>query len=183
MMWEGFVSFLLFLLLWILMRRNPFQFPIIVLRTISLGRWGLDQSLLLSSLMRLLGSRKPRRSGLWMASTPLLEVFLFLAGILLGGLGVGLPGRLTLSGGRGIGGVLAGSIRTGVTGGFLWGFLGVGILGILWGSTILLLVGDVVSVASKFFLIAFILYWLFLLIFPTRFVDEPFLGSESYQLR
>jgi len=180
-MWEGFVSFLLFLLLWILMRRNPFQFPIIVLRTVSLGRWGLDQSLLLSSLILLLGSRKPRRSGLSMASTPLLGVFLPpITGILLGGLGVGLSGRLTLSGRRGISGVFAGSIRTGVTGGFLWGFLGVGILGILYVSTALPLVGDAVSVASKFFLIDFILYWLFLLIFPTWFVDEPFLGSESY---
>ena len=41
------------------------------------------------------------------------------------------PERLTLSGRRGICGVLAGSVRTGVTGGFLWSFLGVGILGIL----------------------------------------------------
>jgi len=38
----------------------------------------------------------------------------------------------------------------GVIGGFLWGFLGVGILGNLWGSTTLLLAGDAVSVASKF---------------------------------
>ena len=90
-----------------------------------------------------------------MASIPLLGVFLFTIGVLLGSLGVGLPGRLTLSGRRGIGGVLAGSVRTGVTGGFLWGFLGVGILGILWGSTTLLLVGDAVSVQVSF-LIAFI---------------------------
>jgi len=86
-----------------------------------------------------------------MASIPHLGVFLLLPiGALLGGLGVELPGRLTLSGRRGIGGVLAGSVRTGVIGGFLWGFLGVGILGILWGSTTLLLAGDAVSVASKF---------------------------------
>jgi len=151
MTWGGFVSFLLFLLLWILMRRNPFQFPIIVLRTISLVRWGLDQSLLLSSLILLLGSRKSRRSGLLMASILLLGVFLLLMiGVLLGGLGVGLLGRLILSGRRGIGGVLAGNVRTGVIGGFPWGFLEVGILGILWRSTTLLLVGDAVSVASKF---------------------------------
>ena len=151
MTWGGFVSFLVFLLLWILIRRKPFQFPIIVLRTISLVRWGLDQSLLLSSLVLLLGSRTLRRSGLLMASIPLLEVFLLLMiGVLLGGLGVGLPGRLILSGRRGIGGVLAGGVRTSVTGGSLWGFLGVGILGILWRSTTLLLVGDAVSVASKF---------------------------------
>ena len=49
------------------------------------------------------------------------------------------------------------SVRTVVVDSFLWAFLGVGILGILWGSTTLLLVGGVVSVASKFFLIAFIL--------------------------
>jgi len=151
MIWEGFVSFLLFLLLWILMRRNPFQFPIIVLRTISLGRWRLDQSLLLSSLILLLGSKRSRRLGLLMASIPLLGVFLLLiTGILLAGLGVGLLGRLTLSGRRGIDGVLALSVRTGVTGGFLWDFLGVGILGILWGSTTLLLAGDAVRVPSKF---------------------------------
>ena len=151
MTWEGFASFLLFLLLWLLMRRNPSQFPIIVLRTISLGRWGLDQSLLLLGLILLLGARKSRRSGLLMASIPLLEVFLLLTtGILLGGLGVALPGRLIISGRRGISGVLAGSVRTGVIGGFLWDFLGVGILGILWGSTTLLLVGDSMSVASKF---------------------------------
>jgi len=67
-----------------------------------------------------------------MASIPLLGVFLLLMiGVLLGGLGVGLLGRLTLSGRRGIGGVLAGSVRTGVIGGSLWVFLGVGILGIL----------------------------------------------------
>jgi len=133
------------------MRRNPSQFPIIVLRTISLGRWELDQSLLLSSLILLLGSRRLRRSGLLMASIPLLGVFLLLTiGVLLGGLGVGLPGKLILSGRRGIGGVLAGSVRTGVTGGSLWAFRGVGILGILWGSTTILLVGDAVSVASKF---------------------------------
>jgi len=185
MTWEGFVSFLLFLLLWILMRRNPFQFPMIVLRTISLGRLGLDQSLLLSSLIFLLvGSRRSKRSGLLMASIPLLGVFLLLMiGALLGSWGVGLLGRLILSGRRGIGGVLAGSVRIGVTGGFLWDFLGVGILGILWGSTTLPLAGDAVSVASKFpypFLIS--CCWL-LLIFPTRFVDEPFLGTQSYQFR
>jgi len=152
MMWEGFVPFLLFLLLGILMTRNPFQFPIIVLWTISLGRWGLDQSLLLSSLILLVRSGKLRRLGLVMASIPLLGVFLLLMiGVLLGGSGVGLPGRPSLSGRRGIGGVLAGSIRTGVTGGFLWDFLGVGIIDILWGSTTFLLVGDAVSVASKFF--------------------------------
>jgi len=145
MTWGGFVFFLLFLLLWILMRRNPFQFLIIVLRTISLGRWGLDQNFLLSSLILLLvGKGKLRGSGLLMASILLLGVFLLLMiGILLGGLGIGLPGRLTPSGRRGIGGVLAGSVRTGVTSGFLWDFLGVGILGIFWGSTTLLLVGDV----------------------------------------
>jgi len=133
----------------------------IVIRTISLARWGLDQSLLLSSLILLLvGSRRLRRSGLLMASIPVLGVFLFSIGVLLGSLGVGLPGRLTLSGRRGIGGVLAGGVRTGVTGGFLWGFLGVGILGILWGSTTLLLVGDAVSVASKF-PNCFYPYWLF----------------------
>jgi len=151
MTWGDVAFFLLFLLLWILMRRNPFQFPIIVLRTISLGRWGLDQSLLLSSLILLLGSRELSRSGLLMASIPLLGVFLLpITGVLLEGLGVGLPGRLPLSGRRGIGGVLAGSVRTGVICGFLWDFLGVGILGILWGSTTLLFVGDTVSVASKF---------------------------------
>jgi len=86
-----------------------------------------------------------------MASIPYLGVFLLLTiGALLGGLGVGLPGRLTLSGRRGIGGVLAGSVRTGVIGGFLWGFLGVGILGILWGRTTHLLARDAVSIASKF---------------------------------
>jgi len=182
MTWEGFVSFLLFLLLWILMRRNPFQFPMIVLRTISLGRCGLDQSLLLSSLILLLvGSRRSRRSGLLMASIPLLGVFLLLiTGVLLGGLEVGLPGRLTLSGRRGIDGVLALIVRTGVTSGFLWDFLGVGILGILWGSTTLLLAGDAGSVASKF--LSYSCCWL-LLIFPTRFVDEPFLGTQSYQFR
>jgi len=73
---------------------------------------------------------------LLMASIPLLGVFLLLiTEVLLGGLGVGLLGRLTLSGRRGIGGVLALSVRTGVTGGFLWDFLVVGILGILRGST------------------------------------------------
>jgi len=152
MIWGGFPSFLVFLLLWILMRRNPFQFPMIVLKSISLGRWGLDQSLLMSSLSLLLvGQRRLRRSGLLIASIPLLWVFLLLIiGVLLVGLGVGLPGRLTLSGRRGIGGVLAGSMRTGVTGGFPWVFLAVGILGILWGSTTLLFVGDAMSVASKF---------------------------------
>jgi len=151
MTWVGFVSFLLFLLLWNLMRRNPFQFSIIVLRTISLGRWGLDRSLLLSSLILLVvGSGRLRRSGLLMASIPLLGVFLLLIGVLLLILEVGLLGRPTLSARKGIGGVLAGSVRTGVTGGSLWDFLGVGILGILWGSTTLLLAGDAVSVASKF---------------------------------
>jgi len=48
-----------------------------------------------------------------------------------------------------------------VIGGFLWGFLEVGILDILWGSTTLLLVGDVVSVASKFSLIYSYSAWLF----------------------
>jgi len=92
-----------------------------------------------------------------MALTPLLGVFLLLiTGVLLEGLGVGLLGRLTLSGRRGIGGVLAGSVRTGVIVGSLWDFLGVGILGILWGSTTLLLAGDAKSVATKF-LIIFIL--------------------------
>jgi len=181
MTWEGFASFLLFLLLWILMRRNPSQFPMIVLRTISLGRCGLDQSLLLSSLILLEGSRKLKRSDLLMASIPLLGVFfLLITGVLLGGLGVGQPARPTLSGRRGIGGVLAGSVKTGVTSGFLWDFLGVGILGILWGSTTLLLARDAVSVASKF--LSYSYCWL-LLIFPTRFVDEPFLGTESYQFR
>jgi len=85
-----------------------------------------------------------------MASIPLLGVFLLLVGVLLLVLGVGLPGRPILSGRRGIGGVLAGSVSTDVIGGFPWGFLGVGILGILWGSTTLLLAGDAVSVASKF---------------------------------
>jgi len=151
MTWGGFVYFLPFILLWSLMRRNPFQFLIIVPSTISLGRWGLDQRLLLSSLILLLGSGRLKRSDLLMASIPLLEVFLLLTtGILLGGLGVALPGRLIISGRRGISGVLAGSVRTGVIGGFLWDFLGVGILGILWGSTTLLLVGDAMSVASKF---------------------------------
>jgi len=160
MIWEGFVSFLLFFLLWILMRKNPFQFPMIVLRTISLGRWGLAQSLLLLSLiLPLVESRRLRRSGLLMASIPLLGVFLLTIGVLFGGLGVGLLGRLILSGRRGIDGVLARSVRTGVIGGFLWGFLGVGILGILWGSTTLLLVGDAVSVASK----SFPCYFLFFL--------------------
>jgi len=139
------------------MRRNPSQFPIIVLRTISLDRWGLDQILLLSSLILLLGSRRSRRSGLLMASIPLLGVFLLSVGIRLGGLEVELLGRLILSGRRGIGGVLAGSVRTGVIGGSLWVFLGVGILGILWGSTTLLLVGDTKSVVSKFFLLPCIL--------------------------
>jgi len=152
MTWRGFVFFLLFLLLWILMRGNPSQFPMIVLRNISLGRWGLGQSLLLSSLILLwVVKRGLRRSDLLMAFILLLGVFLLLMiGVLLGGLGVGLLGRPTLSGRRGISSVLAGSVRTGVTGGFLWVFLGVGILGILWGSTTLLLVGDAVSIASKF---------------------------------
>jgi len=85
-----------------------------------------------------------------MASIPLLRVFLLLIEVVLSILEVGLLGRPTLSGRRGIGGVLAGSVSPGVTGGFLWDFLGVGILGILWGSTTLLLAGDAVSVASKF---------------------------------
>jgi len=55
-----------------------------------------------------------------MASIPLLGAFLFLTiEVLLSILGVGLSGRPTLSGRRGIGGVLAGSIRTGVIGGSL----------------------------------------------------------------
>jgi len=58
-------------------------------------------------------------------------VFLLSAGLLLGILEVALLGRLTLSGRRGIGGVLAGSVRTGVIGGSLAVFLGVGILGIV----------------------------------------------------
>jgi len=117
-----------------------------------------------------------------MASILLLRVFLLpMIGVLLRGLRVGLPGRLTLSGRRGIGGVLAGSVRTGVIGGSLWVFFRVGILGILWGSTTLLLAGDAVSVASKF-LIALFLLAIFL-IFPTRFVDEPFHDTESYQFR
>jgi len=182
MKWEGFVSFLLFLLLWILMRRNPFQFPMIVIRTIYLGRWGLDQSLPLSSLILLLvGKRRLRRLGLLMASTLVLGVFLLIVGVLLSSLGVGLPGRPTLSARRGIGGVLAGSVRRGVIDGSLWVFLGVGILDILWGSTTHLLVGDAISVASEFpncfFLLAL------LLIFPTRFVDEPFLCTQFYQFR
>jgi len=87
-----------------------------------------------------------------MASIPLLGVFLLLTiGVLLGILELGLSGRPTLSGRRCIGGVLAGSIRTGVIGSSLWDFLGVGILGILWGSTTLLLVGDAISVTSKLF--------------------------------
>ena len=95
-----------------------------------------------------------------MASIPPLGVFLLLTtGVLLGGLGVGLPGRLIPSSRRGIGGVLARSLRTGVIGGFPWDFLGVGILGILWGSTTLLLAGNVVRVASKFFLLLFYSYW------------------------
>jgi len=123
-----------------------------VLRTISLGRWGLEQSLLLSSLILLLvRKRRLRRSDLLMASIPLLGEFLLLMiGVLLRGLRVGLPGRPTLSSRRSIDGVLAGRERTGVTGGFLWVFLMVGILGILWGSTTLLLVRDAGSVESKF---------------------------------
>jgi len=155
----NYVSSLLFLLLWILMRRYPSQFPLIVLKTISLGRWGLDQSLLLSSLILLLvGQRRLGRSGLLMASIALLGVLLLLTiGILLGGVGHGRLGRLILSGRRGIGGIIAGSVRIGLTGGILWDFLGVRILGILWGSATLLLVGDAVSVASKFFLLLYIL--------------------------
>jgi len=92
-----------------------------------------------------------------MASIPLLVVFLLSVEILLLDLGVGLLERLILSGRRIIGAVLAGSVRTGVTGGSPWDFLGVGILGILWGSTTLLLVGGAVSVASKFFLLLYTL--------------------------
>jgi len=143
------------------MRSNPSWFPIIVPKTISLGRWGLDQSLLLSSLMFLLVDKiRLKRSGLLMALTPLLGIFLLLiTGILLEGLVVELPGRPTLSGRRGIGDVHARSIRTGVTGGSLWDFLGVGILGILKRSTTLLLVGDAVSIASKF-LVTYYYSWL-----------------------
>jgi len=103
------------------MRRIPSQFPIIVLRTISLDRWGLDQRILWSSLILLLvNKRMLRRSGLLMALILLLLVFLLLTtGVLLGGLEVRQLGRLTLSGRRGIGGVLAGSIRIGVIGGSL----------------------------------------------------------------
>jgi len=120
MIWGGYASSLLFLLLWILMRRSPSHFPIIVLRTISLGRWRLDQSLLLSSLILLLvGKKRLRRSGLLMASIPLLGVFLLIIGVLLRALWVGLLGRLILSSRRGIGSVLAGSVRIGVTGGSL----------------------------------------------------------------
>ena len=55
-----------------------------------------------------------------MALILLLLVFLLLTtGVLLGGLEVRQLGRLTLSGRRGIGGVLAGSIRIGVIGGSL----------------------------------------------------------------
>jgi len=71
-------------------------------------------------------------------------------GIFLGGLGVGLPDNPILSGRNGIGGLLAGFIRTAVIGCFVWVFLGVWILGILWRNTTLLLVGNIVSVASKF---------------------------------
>jgi len=165
------------------MRRNNFQFPMIVLRTISLDRWWLDQSLLLSSLILLLvGSGRLRRSGLLMASTPLLGVFLLLLIVVLFGvLEVGLPGRPTLSGRKGIGGVLAWSVRTGVTSGFPWGFLEVEILGTLWGSTTLLLVWNTVSVVSNFPYF-FYSYW-FLLMFPTRFVHEPFLDTHFYQFR
>jgi len=69
-----------------------------------------------------------------------------------------------------------------VTGGFPWDFLGVGILGIFWGSTTLLLGADAVSVASKVPYCS-IFFLALVLIFPTRFVDEPFLGTESYQFR
>jgi len=118
-----------------------------------------------------------------MASTLLLGVFLLpLIGVLLRGLGVGLLGRLTFSGRRGIGGVVARSVRTGVIGGAIWGFLGVQILGILWGSTTFLLAGDAVSVASKFPNCSLSLLAL-LLIFSTCFINEPFLGTESYQFR
>jgi len=94
------------------------------------GWIGLEQSLLLSSLILLLvGKRMLRRSGLLMASIPLLEVFLLpMIGVLLEDLGFGLLGRPTLSGRGDIGCVLAGSVRTGMTGGFPWGFLDLGIL-------------------------------------------------------
>ena len=83
------------------------------------------------------GVRKVRRLWLLMASIPLLWVFLLpMIGVLLGGTGVGLPGRSIVSGRRGISGVLARSVRTGVIGSSLWDFLGVGILGILWGGTV-----------------------------------------------
>jgi len=99
--------------------------------------------------------------------------------ILLGGLGIGLLGRFIPSCRRGIGGVLAGSVRTGMIGGSLWVFLGVGILDILWGRTTLLLVGNAVSFASKFLSYFSFLLPLFL-IFTIRFVDEPILDTESY---
>jgi len=92
-----------------------------------------------------------------MASILLLVVFLLLLiGVLLGVLGVGPLEWLFLCGKRGIGGVLAGSVKTGMPG----GFLRVAILGILWGCTTLLLAGDVGSVASKF-LFPIYSYWLF----------------------
>jgi len=95
-----------------------------------------------------------------MALPPLSEVFLLLMiGVLLGGLGVGLPARLTLSGGRGIVGIIVGGVRTGMIGSFLCGFLGVGILGILWGSTTRLFDGDIVCIAIKF-VNCFHFYWL-----------------------
>jgi len=77
-------------------------------------------------------------------------VLLLVIGILLGGSGVGLLVRPTLPDSRSIGGVLTGSVRTGLAGGFSWGFLEDGILRILWGSATLLLVGGVVNVAIKF---------------------------------
>jgi len=154
----AYASSLLFLLLWNLMSRNHSQLPIIVLRTISLGRWWLDLSLLLLSLiLHLVGKRMLRRSGLLMALIPLLGVFLLTIGVLLVGLGVGLLGRLILSGRRDIGSVRAESVWTGMTGGCHWVFLLVGMLGILLGSTTLLLIGDAVSVASKFFLLLYML--------------------------
>jgi len=166
------------------MKRNPFQFPIIVLRTISLDRWGLNQSLLLSSLILLLvGKGMLRRSGLLMASILLLVVFLLLTtGIFLGGLWVWTISKAYSFWQERYRWCPCWECKDRCDWWFSLGFLVVGILGILWGSTTLLLLGDAVSVASKF-LSYFYSYWLFLLIFPTRFVDEPFFGTESYQFR
>jgi len=92
-----------------------------------------------------------------MASILLLWVFLLLiTGILLGGLEVGLLGRLTISSRRAIGGVLVGSVRTGVTGGSPCVFLGFGVLGILYRSATLLFVRAAMNIARKF-LIAFLI--------------------------